>query len=300
LRLAGEGVPLIRKAVIPAAGLGTRLLSVTKEQPKEMLPIFARASNGGLGLKPLLQMVFEQLYDAGFREFCFIVGRGKRAIEDHFTQDYEYVEMLRLKGKIDLASDLEGFYRRLEDSSIIWINQPHPKGFGDAVLRAEPFIGDEEFMVHAGDTYIISPGNGHIERLLKTYGELRADAVFVVQEVEDPRQYGVVKGREVEDEVIEVEMVVEKPEEPISRVAIMPIYVFHPVIFKALERTPPGKGGEVQLTDGIQKLISWGLKVYAVKLRRGDVRLDIGNPESYWEALKTSYEYFGGVREVGA
>jgi len=281
---------VIRKAVIPAAGLGTRLLSATKEQPKEMLPIFTKASNGGLSLKPLLQVVFEQLFDAGLREFCFIVGRGKRAIEDHFTQDYRYVEMLREKGKVELALELEGFYRRIEESSIIWINQPHPKGFGDAVLRAKPFVGDEEFIVHAGDTYIIS--DNHLDRLFKTHRELRADATFLVQEVKDPRQYGVVLGREAWNGVIKVETVVEKPEEPISQVAIMPVYVFHPVIFKALEVTPPGKGGEVQLTDGIQRLIAWGLKVYAVKLREGDVRLDIGSPESYWEALETSYRYF--------
>ncbi len=285
---------MIRKAVIPAAGLGTRLLSVTKEQPKEMLPIFAKDSNGNLSLKPLLQMVFEQLYDIGFREFCFIVGRGKRAIEDHFTQDYEYVAMLRAKGKAELADDLESFYNKLEDSTIIWINQPHPKGFGDAVLRAEPFIGDEEFLVHAGDTYIFSPTNSHVARLLKVYGECKADAAFIVQEVEDPRQYGIVKGKQIEDGVYEVEVVIEKPERPVSKLAIMPIYIFHPVIFKALERLPPGKGGEIQLTDGIQKLIDWGLKVYAIELHPEDVRLDIGNPESYWEALETSYRYFKG------
>lgn len=283
---------MLRKVVIPAAGLGTRLLSVTKEQPKEMLPVFAKGSNGELCLKPLLQMVFEQLYDAGFREFCFIVGRGKRAIEDHFTQDYEYIEMLRSKGKSSQADDLEGFYRRLEDSTIIWINQPHPKGFGDAVLRAEPFIGDDEFLVHAGDTYIVSPNNNHLERLMEVYHRYRVDAAFIVQEVEDPRQYGVAVVEKVNEGVYEVKRVIEKPEEPVSKLAIMPVYAFHPVIFKALERTPPGKGGEVQLTDGIQKLIDWGLKVYAVELSKEDIRLDIGNPEGYWEALRVSYEHF--------
>jgi UTP--glucose-1-phosphate uridylyltransferase len=286
---------LIRKAVIPAAGLGTRLLSATKEMPKEMLPIFARANSGELMLKPMLQMIFEQLYDVGLREFCFIVGRGKRAIEDHFTQDYEYVEDLRRRGKAELASDLEGFYRRLEGSSLLWINQPRPRGFGDAVLRAEPFVGSERFIVHAGDTYVISPSFSHLQRLLKVHEELGADATFLVQEVEDPRQYGVVRGRELEEGVIKVEEAVEKPEELVSRTAIMPIYVFHPVIFKALEQTPPGRGGEVQLTDGIQRLISWGLRVYAVKLREEDVRLDIGNPEGYWEAVKTSFKYFSGL-----
>ena len=148
----------IKKVVITAAGLGTRLLSVTTEMPKEMLPLFCMGSNGDLLLKPVLQLIFEQLYEVGFREFCFIVGRGKRSIEDHFTPDYSYVELLRKRGKEGLAMELEEFYRKVESSVIAWINQPEPRGFGDAVLRAEPFVDNEPFLVHAGDTYVISRG----------------------------------------------------------------------------------------------------------------------------------------------
>jgi len=281
----------MRKAVIPAAGLGTRLLPTTKEQPKEMLPVFALGSNGQGCLKPLLQLVFEQLFDAGFREFCFVIGRGKRAIEDHFTQDYGYVEMLRKNDKEGPASDLESFYRRLDSSTIVWVNQPEPRGFGDAVLKAESSIGNEEFLVNAGDTYVKSLGNAHLERLVTAHDELGADAAFIVQEVEDPRQYGVIEFREVEKEVYKVIKAVEKPEEPVSKLAIMPIYVFHPVIFKALETISPGKGGEMQLTDAIQTLVNWSLKVFAIKLKPDELRLDIGNPETYWEALQSSYGY---------
>jgi len=117
---------MIRKAVIPAAGLGTRLLSATKELPKEMLPIFYRDSNGEIYLKPMLQVLFEQLYKFGFREFCFIVGRGKRAVEDHFTPDYSFLDLLEKKGKEKFVKSLKEFYSMIEKSTIVWINQPEP------------------------------------------------------------------------------------------------------------------------------------------------------------------------------
>lgn len=285
-----EGSVMIRKVVIPSAGLGTRLLPATKEQPKEMLPVFARGADGQRYLKPLVQLVFEQLFELGFREFCFVIGRGKRAIEDHFTPDYEYVKMLRAKNKFSPAGDFESFYKKLEQSTLIWINQPEPRGFGDAVLKAQPTIGNEEFLVIAGDTYIMSNGHDHINRLIKAHQGAGSDASLLVQRIEDPRQYGVVTVENAEEGVHRVTGAVEKPDRPASNLAIMPVYAFHPVIFKALERTHPGKGGEIQLTDGIQMLISWGLKVNAVELRKDEVRLDIGNPDTYWEAVKLSYE----------
>ena len=282
---------MIRKVVVPAAGLGTRLLPITKELPKEMLPIFTVGKNGGVCLKPMLQAVFEQLFDVGFREFYFIVGRGKRAIADHFASDNGFLRILRRNGKDDLAKELEDLYERVGVSSVVFVNQPEPKGFGDAVLRARPFIA-EDFLVHAGDTYIISPGHRHLKRLIEIHEKQRAEATFIVQEVENPRQYGVVEGKEEGKDVYRVIKVVEKPEKPATNLAIMPMYVFNPVIFKALEVTPPGKGGEQQLTDGIQRLIEWRLKVIAVKLEPEEIRLDIGNPESCWEALSLSYQHF--------
>jgi UTP--glucose-1-phosphate uridylyltransferase len=285
---------MIRKTVIPAAGLGTRLFPATKEQPKEMLPVFCKLANGDIGVKPLLQMVFEQLYDAGFREFCFVVGRGKRNIEDHFTPDPNSIVMLKERGKISQALDLENFYRKLETSTIIWVNQPEPRGFGDSVLMAKPFVQSEECVVHAGDTYIISKDSEHIKKLVRVYNQLNADVAFLVEEVLNPKQYGVIEAEEVKSGVYKVKAAVEKPEKPPTNLAIMPIYIFHPIIFKALERIPPGKGREIQLTDAIQKLIDWGLNVYAVRFDQNDLRLDIGTPETYWEALLSSYQYFSG------
>jgi len=290
---------MIRKVVIPSAGLGTRLFPATKEQPKEMLPIFSKTTNGEIAVKPLLQMVFEQLYDTGFREFCFVVGRGKRTIEDHFTPDHNSIEMLEGLGKEDKASELDGFYHKLKTSTIIWVNQPEPRGFGDAVFMAQPFVQNECCLVHAGDTYIISKDADHLKILMKISEQQNADAVFAVQEVEDPRQYGVIEAEELGNGVCKVKAAVEKPKKPSTNLAIMPIYMFHPVIFKALEKTTPGQGGELQLTDAIQKLIDWSLNVYAVKLKPEELRLDIGSPETYWKALSLSYTNFcrGNLRD---
>ena len=251
---------MVRKVVIPAAGLGTRLFPATKEQPKEMLPIFSMSSNGDMSVKPVVQMVFEQLHDAGLREFCYIVGRGKRSIEDHFMPDVNCVRTLVGMGKNEQASDLEGFYEKLRTSTIMWVNQPEPKGFGNAVLMAQPFVQNEDCLVHAGDSFIISKKMDYIKKLLDVYGRFSADAAFIVLEIENPRQYGIVEGDEVESGVIKVKAVSEKPA---TNLAIMAMYVFKPVIFKALGVIESGKDGEIQLTDAIQKLVDWGLKVYA-------------------------------------
>jgi UTP--glucose-1-phosphate uridylyltransferase len=283
---------VITKVVVPAAGLGTRLFPATKEQPKEMLPIFFRLANGNAGVKPLLQIVYEQLYDAGFREFCFVVGRGKRSIEDHFTPDDSSVLMLKNSARNEYALDLDGFYTKLKTSTTFWVNQPEPKGFGDAVFLRRSFVKDEPFLVHAGDTYIISNNGKHLSSLISVYERLNGDATLLVEEVENPKQYGIIEGDEVEPGIYKVRRAVEKPEKPETKLAIVAIYVFDPVIFKALEKTAPGKAGEIQLTDAIQMLVDWGLNVYAVKLTQDAVRLDIGGPETYWEALSLSYQHF--------
>ena len=280
----------MNKAVVPAAGLGTRLLPATKEQPKEMLPIFSLGTNNQGQLKPLLQLIFEQLYDLGLRQFCFIIGRGKRAIEDHFTQDYDFTNSLRSRNKLPSIRDLERFYKRLDDSTIVWLNQPEPKGFGEAVLRGRPFIGQDEFLVHAGDTYVISDGGQHLKRLIEAHSRLRSEATFLVEEMEDPRKYGVIKGEPVERGLYRVKHIVEKPERPPSKLAVVPIYAFTPRIFEELARTKPGKGGEIQLTDAIQSLVTHNRKAYAVQLKKSEIKIDIGNPETYWKALKESYE----------
>jgi UTP--glucose-1-phosphate uridylyltransferase len=283
---------MVRKVIIPAAGLGTRLFPATKEQPKEMLPIFSSTAHGDMMVKPVVQLVFEQLHDAGLREFCYVVGRGKRGIEDHFTPDAECIRMLEEMGKNGQATDLESFYRKLDTSTIMWVNQPEPKGFGNAVLLAQPFVQNESCLVHAGDSSIISINMDYVKILLDFFERLNADAAFLVLEIDNPKQYGIVEGEEVEPGIIRVKAVVEKPDQPKTHIAIMAMYAFHPVIFKALEATKPGKNGEIQLTDAIQKLVDWGLKVYAIKLDKSYEHLDIGSPERYWQALELSYQQF--------
>jgi UTP--glucose-1-phosphate uridylyltransferase len=283
---------VLRKAVIPAAGLGTRLLSVTKEQPKEMLPVFAKGKNGELCLKPIVQLVFEQLYQVGFREFCFIVGRGKRAIEDHFTPDFNYVSMLDGKGKDGPAEDLEKFYKMIDSSSVSWVNQSEPRGFGDAVLKAKSFAGDDRFMVHAGDSHFIAKNADHLRRVVRMSEGSKANALFLSMEVEDPKRFGIVEGETTENGLVKVKHLVEKPLKPASKLAIMPVYVFDSNIFRALEATQAGHAGELQLTDGIQKMVDWNLNVYTTKVESSEIWLDIGSPDLYWQAQNLSHKHW--------
>lgn len=282
-------VGAVRKAVIAAAGLGTRLLPISKELPKEMLPLFTVDSLGRVVIKPLLQIVFEQFYQVGVREFCFIVGRGKRAIEDHFTPDWRFIEELYRRG--GFTGDLENFYRMVEDSTIVWVNQPKPLGFGHAVYLAKSFVGGESFLVAAGDTCVISSGMDHIYRLLNTFTSTSSTSSLLLKEVKNPGIYGVVEAQSTSG-MLRITYIVEKPKSPPSNLAVMPFYAFKPTVMDALTETRPGVGGEIQLTDAIQKLIEWGELVTGVVLRGDEVWLDIGTPENYWQALEKSYRYW--------
>jgi UTP--glucose-1-phosphate uridylyltransferase len=284
----------IRKAVITAAGLGTRLLPATKEQPKEMLPIYARTLNGEICLKPVLQLIFEQLYDYGLREFCMVIGRGKRAIEDHFTQDHSYTTFLRKKQQMFVADELEAFYRRLDDSVISWITQPEPNGFGDAVLRTERAVGEEQFFVHAGDVYIVAKNGAHYSRLVTVTEHAKSEATLLIQELPDPRGKGIVEVRKESEEVYAVTSAVEKPQVTKSKLAIEPVYVFQPSIFDALRDVGRGQNREVQLTDGIAALIKHGRVVCATWLKPDEKCLDIGDVDSHWEAIALSHRLAGG------
>jgi UTP--glucose-1-phosphate uridylyltransferase len=279
---------LLKKAVIPAAGLGTRLLPITKELPKEMLPVIAISKKGELCLKPMLQAVFEQLYGAGFREFAFIAGRGKRAIEDHFSPDEVFIQNLTNKNKKSHAEELQEFYEKINNSSIIFINQPKPKGFGDAVGRAALFTGKENFLIQAGDDLIISKDNNHLKRAAKTFEEYDADAIFLLEEVPDPRKYGVITGKEIKPGIFKVASIVEKPLTPLSNLAIVALYIFKPIIYEAIKKVKPDKNGEIQLTDALKLLVSWNCQVYGLKLKPNERRIDIGTAESYLEMLRST------------
>ena len=282
---------MIKKAVIPVAGLGTRLLTATKETPKEMLPVFDRGVNGGIVLKPMIQIVFEQLYEANFREFCLIVGRGKRAIADHFTNDEGFVNLLEGKNKNDLVIELENFYQKIATSKIVMVNQPKPRGFGDAVARAEAFTANEPFLVHAGDDMVLSSRKSYISRLIEVFKGKDADAVLLIERVEDPSRYGVITGVRIGPKLYKVVDIVEKPKTSSSKLAIVAVYVLSNRIHESLRNTKPDKNGEIQLTDAIKLLILEGRPVYAVELSSDEKRVNIGTVESYWNTLSATFLY---------
>lgn len=269
----------LRKAVILAAGLGTRLIPFTKELPKEMLPLPV-VEEGVLLPKPVIQIVFEQLFEAGIREYCFVVGRGKRAIEDHFTPDWDFVEYLEGSGKSVQARALRRFYERVESSFIAWVNQPVPRGTGHAVYTARGFVEGEFFVVAAGDNVFI--GGNVAAELVRLHGE-RGEPILTVRRVSEPWRYGVVVGEPLGGGLYRVRRIVEKPKEPVSDLANTSLYVFPPEILQAVERTPPSPRGEVEVTDAIQLLIDSGVGFLAYEA--GAEWVDVGNWESYLHAV---------------
>jgi len=270
---------MIKKLVIPAAGFGTRLLSITKEIPKEMMPIFVRNKSGIISVKPIIQIIFEQFYNIGIREYCVVVGRQKRAIEDHFTPDNNFLKNLK---NTKHKTELNNFYTKLKNSRIFWINQLYPKGFGDAVLQAESFVDIDDFLVIAGDTLILKT-NEKIRDLISTKLIGKNDATILLKEVPDPRRYGVAVVRETKKGIF-VKNVEEKPLRPKSKLSIVALYHFKPSIFEALKSVKTRKS-ELQLTDGIQKLIERGGNVKAIIIDKKIKVIDIGTPESYLENL---------------
>jgi UTP--glucose-1-phosphate uridylyltransferase len=264
-------------AVIPVAGLGTRLLPATKSQPKEMLPV---------GKKPIVQYVVEELEQAGLERVLFVTGRGKSSIEDHFDDDPELTRLLRESGKEDLLAELE--YERI-GVHFLYTRQRRQKGLGDAVLCAEHFAGTEPFVAALGDSIIGRHApSGVVRTLMSAFEEQEATVAIAIEEV--PREqapfYGIVKPAR-ETEVFEITDLVEKPSvrEAPSNLAIAARYVFAPSIFGAIRRTPFDARGELQLTDAIRLLLVEGARVIGVRLPPGEKRYDIGNFESYFETF---------------
>jgi UTP--glucose-1-phosphate uridylyltransferase len=285
------------KAVILAAGLGTRLLPVTKETPKEMFPIFAVGIDGKPCLKPLLQVVFEQLHDVGFREFCFVVGRGKRAIEDYFTPDRAFLSFLSERGKKMQAREMQDFYRRVNECTITFVNQPELRGTGDAVQRTRTFTAGEPFLLHMGDDLILSRENSHLKRLVDVFQKRKADAAFFATRVKDPTMYGVIVGKQVAKGLHKVETIVYQPKKPPSNLSDVAAYILKPNIYPEIKKVKPLKeSGEISLIPAIQALINKGGKVYAVELQPKEKRIDIGNAEKYREALNITYQYHRGLK----
>ena len=274
------------KVVITAAGKGTRLLPFTKEMPKEMMPIFSSMFTKKKVVLPLLQYIYEQLYSMGFRDYCFVVGREKRSIEDHFTPHETYLR--ELAG--DYKKIITKFYQKLENSHVVWVNQNRPLGFGDAVRRAERYVGNEDFIVHAGDVTILSKSKHPISRLIETAKRNPdAKAILLCKKIKDFKRYGVPTVERLSNNLFSVRRVVEKPDKPKSDFGILPLYYFKADIFSSIKKIKPGKGKEFQLTDGIQNLIKEKQKVLAITLNKNEEEIDVGTVESYQKSQEITF-----------
>jgi UTP--glucose-1-phosphate uridylyltransferase len=267
----------IEIAVVPVAGLGTRLLPATKSQPKEMLPV---------GRKPVVQYVVEELTRVGITRVLFITGPGKASIENHFDLNGELIQTLRETGKEELLGELQFERAALQ---YFYTRQRQTLGLGHAVLCAESFVRNQPFVVALGDSIIgLHAKSDVVRRMTACFEERRAAAVIAFEEVprSEVRRYGIAKPADSGD-FFEIEDLIEKPsaDEAPSNLAIAARYVLSPQIFGALATTPPGKGGEIQLTDAIRAVIRQGGRAYGVRLDASERRYDIGNFDAYFRAF---------------
>jgi UTP--glucose-1-phosphate uridylyltransferase len=266
---------MVKKAVIPAAGLGTRFLPATKVQPKEMLPIIDT---------PTIQYVVQEAVDSGIDDILIISGKGKRAIEDHFDRNFELEKHLENKQNNIWANEI----RRLSDmANIHFIRQKESNGLGDAIYYARQHTGDEPFVVLLGDT-IIESVIPVTQQLIDIYEQYRQPILAVETVAPDKvSRYGIVGGKKISDRILEVSTLVEKPtiKQSPSNLAIAGRYILTPDIFKALEQTPRGKNDEIQLTDAMNILLKrTNIAAYTIEGKR----YDIGNKLDY---LKTTVEF---------
>ena len=258
----------IRKAIIPAAGLGTRFLPATKAQPKEMLPIVD---------KPTIQYIIEEAVASGIEEILIITGRNKKCIEDHFDKSVELELELEKSGKTEMLE----MVRKISDMvDIHFIRQKEPKGLGHAISCARTFVGDEPFAVLLGDDIVYNDQKPCLKQLIDCYSEYNT-SVLGVQKVskENVSKYGIVDGLHIEDRVYKVKGLVEKPsiEEAPSDIAILGRYIITPQIFDILKDTKPGKNGEIQLTDALLKLMEEeAMYAYDFEGKRYDVGDKLG------------------------
>ena len=273
------------KCVLTVAGLGTRLLPLTKELPKEMLPIYSESPQHELILKPILQVIFESLFQYKIRDFCFVVGRTKRSVIEHFTPDMDLLEQLRKTKKRKLVKIMDEFFKKLEKSSIVFTYQPKPIGFGDAIYRGKKFVGNENFLLHAGDDIVISKNNDHLQRLENAFSKHNAEIACLLEEVENPTQYGVVNGKMLQKGVLEILEMQEKPKKPKSNYAIIAIYIFKPSIFKLLNKAKKNSNSELQLAEAFNIALKKKFKMIGVILKKNEKRIDIGTPETYSKVL---------------
>ncbi|MDI9482733.1 MAG: UTP--glucose-1-phosphate uridylyltransferase GalU [Bacillota bacterium] len=265
----------VQKAIIPAAGLGTRFLPATKAQPKEMLPIVDT---------PTIQFIVEEAVSSGIEDIIIVTGRSKRAIEDHFDKSYELEEELKKSGKEDLLSQIRDISNLV---NIHYIRQKEPKGLGHAIYCAKAFIGNEPFAVLLGDD-IVRAEEPCLKQLINVYNEYKTTILGVQKvPVNEVSSYGIIGGKQVDERVVKVNDMVEKPDidKAPSNTAILGRYIISPSIFSHLENIPPGKNGEIQLTDALKSLMK-DEAIYAYDFI--GKRYDVGNRMGF---LKATVEF---------
>jgi UTP--glucose-1-phosphate uridylyltransferase len=265
----------VKKAIIPAAGLGTRFLPATKAMPKEMLPIVD---------KPTIQYIIEEAIESGIEDIIIVTGKGKRAIEDHFDHSFELEQNLLEKGKYDLLDEVQRASKLVD---IHYIRQKEPRGLGHAIWCARKFIGNEPFAVLLGDD-IVQAEKPCLKQMIEQYERYNA-SILGVQTVpfEEVYRYGIVEGNQIGNRLYSITNLVEKPkqEEAPSNLAIMGRYILNPRIFEVLETQKPGAGGEIQLTDAIARLNHYEA-VYSYDFE--GIRYDVGEKMGY---IKTMIEF---------
>ncbi len=263
---------LVKKAIFPVAGLGTRFLPATKAQPKEMLPVVD---------KPLIQYAVEEAYAAGVREMIFVTGRHKRPIEDHFDMTFELELALEQAGKAELLEVVRGV--KPADMECIYVRQSQALGLGHAVLCAQRLVGNEPFAVLLADDLMVGQPPV-LAQMVEQFNDWRV-SMLAVQDVptEQTRRYGIVDGTRVSDRLVDVARMVEKPapEDAPSRLGVAGRYILTPGVFREIESQPHGVGGEIQLTDGIASLLRRE-KVFAYRYQ--GKRYDCGSKEGFLQA----------------
>ncbi|MCC5885475.1 MAG: UTP--glucose-1-phosphate uridylyltransferase GalU [Gammaproteobacteria bacterium] len=272
---------MIKKCLFPVAGYGTRFLPATKAMPKEMLPIVN---------KPLVQYGVEEAVEAGMDEMCFVTGRGKQALEDHFDVSYELEHQIAGTGKEELLRNVRGL---IDQATFSYTRQNEMKGLGHAILMGRPLVGDNPFgVVLADDLCLNEGGDGVLAQMAKLYRQFRC-SIVAVMEVPQERisSYGVVAGEAVSDNIIRVTDMVEKPpaEEAPSNLAVIGRYILTPDIFDIIEQTPPGKNGEVQITDA---LLTQARESCVMAYKFQGRRFDCGSVPGFVEATNFCFKHY--------
>ncbi|GAA3553315.1 MULTISPECIES: UTP--glucose-1-phosphate uridylyltransferase GalU [Marinobacter] len=270
---------MIKKCLFPVAGYGTRFLPATKAMPKEILPIVN---------KPLVQYGVEEASEAGINEFGFVTGRGKRAIEDHFDISYELEHQIAGSGKENLLTSIREL---IDNNTFAFTRQNEMKGLGHAILTGRNLVGDNPFAVVLADDFCVSEGDGVLAQMVKLYSQFRCSIVAIEEVPQDEtHKYGVIAGESMKDGLYRITDMVEKPnpEDAPSNLAIIGRYILTPDIFDIIERTPPGKNGEVQITDALLEQAKNGcVLAYRFKGRR----FDCGSIDGFVQATNHVYEH---------